>query len=602
MDFFQHQDEAKKRTTLLVVLFALAVVSLIVLLNLLIAAFFIGGGEGGTANVINHLRLEQWLVVSAIVLVGIGGASLFRWLQLRGGGKVVAQSLGGRLVHPDSADFYEQRLLNVVEEIALAAGVPVPPVYLLEEEGINAFAAGYNLSDAVIGVTRGCMQKLSRDQLQGVIAHEFSHIFNGDMRLNIRIMALLFGILFITLIGRLFIDASYTRSYSSRSKNDNRMAGALFGVALIVIGYCGVFFGNVIKAAVSRQREFLADASAVQYTRNPDGIAGALKVIAMEGSQVTSSASGEAAHLFFGSALSNQFFRLFATHPNIDDRIRRIEPNWDGQYLAPQTLSQAQQEITALETQEQSSASAAGTVQSPKLAAVEQAVQQINQAPNLLFALLLAQQTGASSQEQQHNQPHVVQALLDEVEQFPEENRLSLVERSIPTLKQMSAAEYKAFRQQLEQLIEVQSPPNIFSWCLYRLTTQYLDGHFYPVSATKVSYSKERQVINAIGVVLSALAHNGNDTADVSQQAFLAGCEAGKFDGLRLRQLAGPAQLDTALEQLQKAYPHIQGRLLKAMLAVVEYDEVVRPVERDMLKTIAAILEIPAPLAALRDI
>lgn len=596
MDFFQHQDEAKKRTTLLVVLFALAVVSLIVLLNLLIAAVFIGGGEGGTTNIINHLRLEQWLVVSAVVLVGIGGASMFRWLQLRGGGKVVARALGGRLVHPDSADFYEQRLLNVVEEIALAAGVPVPPVYLLEEEGINAFAAGYNFSDAVIGVTKGCMQKLSRDQLQGVIAHEFSHIFNGDMRLNIRIMALLFGILFITLIGRLFIDASFTRSYSSRSKNDNRMAGALFGVALIVIGYCGVFFGNLIKAAVSRQREFLADASAVQYTRNPDGIAGALKVIAMEGSQVTSSASGEAAHLFFGAALGNQLFSLFSTHPDIDARIRRIEPNWDGQYLPAQTLSQAQQEITDLKNTEQSSQTASGQSQSFKLHGIEQAVQQLNQAPNLLFALLLAQQPTVS---QQQGQSEVIQTLLQEIEQLPEESRLSLVERSIPTLKQMSIGEYQEFRQQLEQLIQAQTPPNIFSWCLYRLTTQYLDGHFLPVSATRVTFTKERQVLNAIGVVLSALAHNGNDTQELAEQAFLAGCEAGKFNGLKLRHLAGPAKLDVALEQLQRAYPHILGRLLKAMLAVVEQDGEVRPVEQDMLKTIAAILQIPAPLAAL---
>src|SRR5690554_2700322 len=595
MDFFQHQDEAKKRTTLLVVLFALAVVSLIVLLNLLIAAFFIGGGEGGTANVINHLRLEQWLVVSAIVLVGIGGASLFRWLQLRGGGKVVAQSLGGRLVHPDSADFYEQRLLNVVEEIALAAGVPVPPVYLLEEEGINAFAAGYNLSDAVIGVTRGCMQKLNRDQLQGVIAHEFSHIFNGDMRLNIRIMALLFGILFITLIGRLFIDASYTRSYSSRSKNDNRMAGALFGVALIDIGYCGVFFGNLIKAAVSRQREFLADASAVQYTRNPDGIAGALKVIAMEGSQVTSSASGEAAHLFFGSALSNQFFRLFATHPNIDDRIKRIEPNWNGEYLRPQTFAEFEQERKAFEDVQTAFSSSTTSAQAQTIDALEQAVHQQTMAPHLLFALLLAQQpTGA-----QRQQPEVVQELIKDIEKLPEENRLSLVERSMPTLKQMSKDEYKEFRHKLEGLMASQTPPNIFTWCLFRLTTKYLDGHFYKVSPARINYTKERQVLNAIGVVLSALARNGNDTEEVEEQAFLAGCEAGQFQGLKIRQLTETTRLDAALEQLQQTYPHIQGRLFKAMVAVVHYDGEVRPVEQDMLKTIAAILDIPAPLVAM---
>lgn len=595
MDFFQHQDEAKKRTTQLVVLFALAVIALIALLNLLIAAFFIGGGQGGTKNILNHLSIEQWLVVSAVVLVGIGGASLFRWLQLRGGGKVVARSLGGRLIHPDSTDFYEQRLLNVVEEIALAAGVPVPPVYLLEENGINAFAAGYNLSDAVIGVTRGCMQKLSREQLQGVIAHEFSHIFNGDMRLNIRIMALLFGILFITLIGRLFIDASVMRSHRVRSKNDNRLAGLLFGVALIVVGYCGVFFGNLIKAAVSRQREFLADASAVQYTRNPEGIAGALKVIAMEGSQVKSSASNEAAHLFFGAALGNRLFSLFATHPDIDERIRRVQPNWDGQYCLPQTLAQAQQESADIEARTQSaSAAQPNPQQRPTAAAVEQALQQPNQAPNLLFALLLAQQASAGPSDATSPIKH----LLTEVKKLPEESRLSLVERSIPTLKQMSKQEYQTFRQQLEQLVQAQATPNMFAWCLYRLTTQYLDGHFQPVSATKVTYRKERQVLNAIGVVLSALAHYGNDDETQAEQAFLAGCEAAQFNGLKRRQLAGPAQLDTALAQLQKAYPHIKGRLLKAMHAVIEQDGQIRPIERDLIITIAAILEVPAPLAA----
>lgn len=596
MDFFQHQDEAKKRTTLLVVLFILAVIALIALLNILIAAFFIGGGEGGTANIFNHTTAEQWFVVSVIVIVGVGGASLFRWVQLRGGGKVVARSLGGRLVHPDSTDFYEQRLLNVVSEIALAAGVPVPPVYLLEDNEINAFAAGYNLSDAVIGVTKGCMQKLSRDQLQGVIAHEFSHIFNGDMRLNIRIMALLFGILFITLIGRFFIDATLTRSYQTSKKNDNRMAGALFGVALIVIGYCGVFFGNLIKAAVSRQREYLADASAVQYTRNPEGIAGALKVIALEGSGIKSPARSEAAHLFFGDALGSTLFSLFATHPGIDDRIKRIEPSWDGQYLPAQTLSQARQEITELKYQESSSSAVNQAPPIIRAAGVEQAVIQLNQTPNLLFALLMAQQAVAV----QKGQSPAVQTLLHEVQQLPEESRLNLVERSIPTLKQMSAPDYEVFRQQLEQLIQAETPPNIFSWCLYRLTTQYLDAHFYPVSPTRIIFIKERQVLYAIGVVLSALANYGNDTAVAAEQAFLEGCEAGKFVGLKLRQLTDPAKLDVALEQLKKAYPHIQGRLLKAMLAVVEQDGELRPIEQDMVKTIAAILEIPAPLVSLK--
>ena len=273
---------------------------------------------------------------SAVIAAG----SLYKMAALSGGGHTVAELLGGRLLRADAATPAERRLLNVVEEMAIASGVPVPPVYLLENElGINAFAAGHAPGDAVVAVTAGTLARLSRDELQGVIAHEFSHILNGDMRLNIRLMGVLFGILVIGLTGWI-IFRSTTGGYVRLGARDDDRKGfnplPLIGLALYVIGYVGVFFGNLIKAAVSRQREFLADASAVQFTRNPDGIAGALKKIGAvaEGSRIQDPHAEEASHMFFGDALSGwtELFGLLATHPPLVERIKRIDPSFDGDF------------------------------------------------------------------------------------------------------------------------------------------------------------------------------------------------------------------------------------------------------------------------------
>ena len=235
-------------------------------------------------------------------------------------------------------DLDERKILNVVEEMAIASGTPVPPVYLMEnEEGINAFAAGFTPGDAVIGVTRGCIRTLTRDELQGVIAHEFSHILNGDMRLNIRLIGVLYGILLISMTGWLiFRSTAYNTGFNTRRDDDDRRGGnpwPLVGLALYILGYVGVLFGNLIKAAVSRQREFLADASAVQFTRNPDGIAGALKKIGAlsEGSKIQAPEAQETSHLFFGEA-TGHIFGFMATHPPLAERIRRIDPSFNGDF------------------------------------------------------------------------------------------------------------------------------------------------------------------------------------------------------------------------------------------------------------------------------
>ncbi len=255
----------------------------------------------------------------AVILIG----SAYKTMALAGGGSAVAESLGGRLVNPNTTNPDERKLLNVVEEMAIASGVPVPQVYVLDNEDyINAFAAGHTTGDAAVAVTRNCMTKLTRDELQGVIGHEFSHILNGDMRLNLRLIGILFGIFCIATIGRILM---YVRGRNSGGV-------VMMGLLLLAIGSLGVLFGRLIQAAVSRQREFLADASSVQFTRNPLGLSGALQKIGGYGSRMESPHASDASHLFFGNALGDPLFSWMSTHPPIDQRIRAIDPTWDGKY------------------------------------------------------------------------------------------------------------------------------------------------------------------------------------------------------------------------------------------------------------------------------
>ena len=325
MDFFEAQESARSRSKLLMVLFALAVFAIIITVYA-VAHFVIGPGSAAIVD------WKLFLGVAAVVGLVVGAGSGVRTMQLRQGGPRVAEMLGGRRVRTDTSDPAERQLMNVVEEMAIASGTPVPAVFVLDgESGINAFAAGYTLDDAAVAVTRGTITNLTRDELQGVIAHEFSHILNGDMRLNIRLIGLLFGILLLAIAGRFLLHSGGGRR--SSSKDNGAAQIALIGVALLVVGYLGVFFGRLIQSAVSRQREYLADAAAVQFTRNPEGLAGALKKIGgVAGSRVTNHHAQEASHLFFASGLKGSMFSLLATHPPLDDRIRRIDPSFDGVY------------------------------------------------------------------------------------------------------------------------------------------------------------------------------------------------------------------------------------------------------------------------------
>ena len=378
MNFYQAQDQARKQSRLLVASFALAVCVLVLITNICVALFVLYSNPEYSLSphatpafslatfidwcvyLASALGWQKSLWTTLLVCGMIFMAMGFKWLTLRKGGRVVAESLGGMVIQPNTPDVQEKRLLNIVEEIALASGTPVPPVYVLKDElGINAFAAGLTQEDAVIAVTQGSLNYFNRDQLQGVIAHEFSHILNGDMRLNMQLIAVLHGILMIAESGRFFMRISSRRNYSRQRSRDNGGFAFLFvlGLSLWLIGWLGQLFGALIKAAVSRQREFLADASAVQFTRNPEGIAQALSIIG--GSEFHSGirhhAAHEIGHLFFSDV--NKFvnsrlwlhpskWALFATHPPLAQRIKRIQPKWSGRFIVAEINPEARSGFT----------------------------------------------------------------------------------------------------------------------------------------------------------------------------------------------------------------------------------------------------------------
>ena len=346
MNFFEHQEIARRSTRRLIVLFAIAVVAIVIAVNIAATAIYLGflmpaGALRATAALPNGF----YFVNTILVLGLIGGGTLFKTSTLSAGGEAVANLVDAREVDMTTSDLLDRRLVNVVEEMAIASGVAVPRVYVMDNEtAINAFAAGHSINDAVITVTRGTLTRLSRDELQGVVAHEFSHVLNGDMRLNLRLIGVLHGLLIVALAGRLLLElGGRSRGGSSSSRGGSAVAALFFaGIALWILGYIGVFFGRLIKAAVSRQREFLADASAVQFTRNPDGIGGALRKIGGLteaiglGTRIDHPQAETLSHLFLGAARPSFVRGLFATHPSLEERVQRIYGRKQGFLPAPE--------------------------------------------------------------------------------------------------------------------------------------------------------------------------------------------------------------------------------------------------------------------------
>lgn len=657
MNFFESQDRVRKNTLQLVLLFVLAVVSLIVMTNLLVMVVFgyINSEQLQDGGVLyQQMDWQTFAAVSVGVGVVILAGSLYKIMALSSGGKVVAEALGGQLIPQNTTDLKQRKLLNIVEEMAIASGTPVPPVYLLvEEPGINAFAAGFSPRDAVIGVTQGTIEHLNREQLQGVIAHEFSHIFNGDMRLNIRLMGVLHGILIVGIIGYYILRSA---SFSRRGRNSGKGGGGILALAigLMVIGFAGTFFGGLIKAAVSRQREYLADASAVQFTRNPDGIAGALKRIGgLEfGSTVENPGASEVSHAFFAQGLSGVMRSLSATHPPLAKRILRIDPHWDGKFDTRDSSDAPvdhredprprerrpdhegeEGEDGSMHAREQLARQAATAGSGAALAAVATAIDQIGNpdsetidharsllaglptviqgaarepygARAVIYSLVLDRGQGVRDRQLEHLRLHadpdvfaLTEKLLREMAGLEIKHRLPIIDITIPALKQLSLDQYRVFRDNLVTLIEMDSRIDLLEWSLQKILFNHLDGQFFKQTRTKKRPSDIGQLRKEIQLLLSVLAHAGQQAPKEVEEAFSAAVKTLEISGLQLvaKNAIRLSDLDRALQKLENLHPLAKPRLLKACAASIVRDQTIAPVEMELLRAFSDALGCPMP-------
>ena len=607
-DFFAAQDQARSNTKLLVLLFALAVITLLILTNLLVM-ITLGVMEPEQYQLLlkpqhpdwfNQLPWQMMGWVSLLVFVVIAVVVSIKRAELSQGGQVVAKALGGRLLDYQLADNKQQRLLNVVEEMAIAAGVPVPPVYLINESSINAFAAGYSPADAVIGVTQGCLNLLNRDQLQGVIAHEFSHILNGDMRLNIRLIALLHGIEFIGHSGYFLLRSMGRRravgAGSSKSKDNG---GGILGLALglMVLGYLGTFFGSLIKAAVSRQREFLADASAVQFTRNPSGIAGALKSIgaATFGSQVKNPNADEMSHLFFAEAIS-RWSSLFATHPPLQQRIKRLDPGWDGVFPTETQLKQqsSEQSSAKVQTRQQQSAAVLSVLPAFLLETSRHALS----APALCCACLL--QTEHLEKQwamvKAHGDPQLLQnidRLYDEVSRLSGRQKLQLIQIAVPALKQLSQQQFVEFQTLCQNLSRCDGQEDLLEWTILNWLQHCVGSQFNPSLLHRRDRSSNlAQVQQSVLALLSLCAQQAKDEK-LQQQAWSSGLQLLALPSATARPAMSFSQLSEQLPALIHSTPRLKQQLWQMLKIAVQADELVNDQEAMLLQALALLLEIP---------
>ncbi len=637
MNFFQAQDSARRKTWQLGLMFTAAVVTLIILTNLLLL-FAVGwtGQQGGFtfAESVANIPADSWLWVSAGVVGVVATASLYKYLSLQGGGRNIAEALGGKLIHQNTRDAKQRRLLNIVEEMAIAAGTPVPPVYLIPESSINAFAAGFGVDDAVVGINQGTLALLNRDELQGVVAHEFSHILNGDTNINLRLIAILHGILFLGMIG-------YGLMRSAGFSRKNGVPVVVIGIGLLIIGYGGTFFGNLIKAAVSRQREFLADASAVQFTRNPSGIADALKKIGgfSSHSYLHNEAAEQASHMFFGAAAKKFAGNLMATHPPLDKRIRAIEPNWDGQYpvLFHQQTNQAiNQQVNPQDREVPHATPMAGvagfagtgsgedvatwvvdqvgTPNSTSLAAasaliedtatnLQAAAHDPYEARALIYAMLLDAEPGFARQQMSYIQQHAeagvpqhVVRLAGPVSSTDALHRLTLLEMAMPALKELSYPQYKRFAENTARLITADERVSLFEWVLHRVLMKELYPHFEGGRRSHGNIRKINKVADEAAKLLAILASQSHPGVNEQLAAYNAGMrELGLKRPFAKQDTFDYQRLNDALAKLRKLHPLVKPGLIKACVTTVLADRAMNPSEAALLHGIAATLDCPLP-------
>lgn len=632
MNFFQRQAETRRLSRLLVVLFVLAVVAVIAAVDFVVMILLANAGEQDQA-----IDAGTWiaqhpgalLTTSLCVFSVIALASLYKTATLAAGGGVVARSLGGVRIAAETKDPAQRRLLNVVEEMSIASGVPMPEVYLLEQElGINAFAAGHTPANAAIAVTRGALNVLQRDELQGVIAHEFSHILNGDMRLNVRLMGLLFGLLVIALIARTVLR--YGPRGRSSGKKDGAGAIMLAAMAVLVIGYVGLFFGRLIQAAVSRSRESLADASAVQFTRDPTGLRDALVKIgaATEGSEIAHPEVEEVAHMLFAPGMS----RFFATHPPLLERLRAIDPQFQPSEFEAARVALARAQAAPPPREEQSSAerlhdllnvpvsvtpgSVVQLVGNPGTAHVRlaqdirrslppelvAASQQPASARALLFGLGLTRDARTRELqlryiEQQAGTPvrQTLDHLIESIDALEPLQRLPLLTRAFPALRQLTRAERQQLIATLNGMLVREGRMSLAAYAVRKLAQVQLRDEMTPV--TRPGQLTLSAVRGELRTLFSVLAREGHADESTAGAAFEAGMRALGVPTNTTLELESnwSTRLDAALNRLDLLQPAAKQLLIEALVRTITHDQQLAVNEAELLRAVCASLHCPLP-------
>ncbi len=630
MNFFDRQAASRRLSRQLIFLFVLAVIAVVVAVNAVVLLLLAGSGRHRYDD---ELMAGSWLAVNSgavfwttlCVLAVIGLASLYKSSALSGGGGVVARSLGGVRIDADTRDLEKKRLLNVVEEMAIASGVPVPEVYVLEQEtGINAFAAGHNPSNAAIAVTRGALQTLNRAELQGVIAHEFSHILNGDMRLSVRLMGLLFGLLVIALVARLVLRLA------PRDRRNNAGAAIFIAaMAIMAIGYVGLFFGRLIQAAVSRSRESLADASAVQFTRDPLGLRGALvKIGANEtGSNLAAPQTDEVAHMLFAAGMQ----RLFATHPALIERIQALDPTFRSsefdvvraQLLSAPVQTEAPEQgapdklgsllKTAIAV---TPAAVSGLVGNPDTPHVQLAQEmreslpdfvqdfasQTSSARALFFALALDFDHDARERQVLFIEHQLgaalgaeIKAALVSIDKLDFAQRLPALLRLFPTLRQLPRTQRQQMLACLNALLQREGQINVHAYAIRKLAQVYLQDELSPQQRS--ANLTITAVVDELQILFSVLARDGHEDQTSARRAYELGLS-------RLLPNQHPAygvtgnwwtSMDLALTRLDRLMPAGKEQLVEALVATIAYDGKVSIAEAELLRMICATLHCPLP-------
>jgi Zn-dependent protease with chaperone function len=634
MDFFGAQAQARRQSRLLSWGFAACVTAVILVLNFVVlTALRIGYATGENAEPYRG-SLTEWALLHpgavflTTLIVGgfIGAASLFRILQLREGGGYVARSVGGVRVERGTPDPKRRQLHNIVEEMALASGVPMPEIYVLEqEEGINAFAAGHTPANAAVAVTRGALQRLNREQLQGVIAHEFSHILNGDMRLSIRLMGLVFGLMAVALVGR-------TLMRFSGSDEKRAMPVLMLGLGIAVIGQIGFWGGRILQAWISRKRECLADASAVQFTRNPDGLRDALIRAAAFGSKrrYASAAMEEVAHMLFVPGAQ----AWLATHPpllerisaldpqvnqgQLDSMIRRAQAEWERNQVTAESSDHDSRNATSTNRSSVPAAAAliAATTGDPQARHLDHAVavrralpaslrvdaDAPEQAQVLMLALVAFADPTQRDQQLKFIAEQLGQPVADAVQRaattaimLPPLLRLPAVLQLFPALRQLSADERLKLAQLLQHLTRMDGRISVFEYALEKLVTRGLAMQLRPRdphgSRNLAACSRE------LSVVFAVLARHGardQEQAHYAYEAGLAPLLPRERPAYNVIESWVPA-FDEALERLAELQVAAKQLLIEGLVRTIAHDELLAPEEAELLRAICAVLECPMP-------